>query len=148
MKIVLLALLISSFGYACPNLSGNYLATFTDGETENITIMQDEMNGITTYTIFYGDAFSRTIIADGKKRIFETTGHESKIVNEDTYSCSKNSLNGVYREQRMNLASGLVEYEETGTQIFTFDLSGHLLENIEYNSDGETGESFTIYLKQ
>lgn len=48
-KLAAIALLFSVQAFACPNLTGSFKCTYGDGSTENVTITQSEVNGVTVY---------------------------------------------------------------------------------------------------
>lgn len=146
---VLVFSLFSSVTFACPNLSGTFVATFTDGTTEEMVITQSEINGVTNYSLVFDGQFSVTAIADGVSRtteINESTG--AKMLSEDTYSCTANAFTNTYFARYIG-ADGTLAYEEKGTETFSLDTSGNIINNIEYStSNGQKGAENYTYIRK
>jgi hypothetical protein len=49
-KLVALALVVSANAWACPDLTGTYTCQYQDGQTEVITLSQENKDGVVTYT--------------------------------------------------------------------------------------------------
>jgi hypothetical protein len=59
--LTVLALLFSVQAFACPDLTGNYTCTYSDGSSETVAVSQDTKGEITTYN--YNGS---TVVADNQ----------------------------------------------------------------------------------
>lgn len=110
--LALLAVLVSTSAFACPNLSGNYFSCVTNGETEaaEITVTQKVENRATVYTIesrnmTSGEMVTETYRADGKTVTVRESDPDSGMTAELATTVSCNGTRSVDIKMKLSLDS-------------------------------------------